>query len=78
MDRQGKLKHKIDFFQDYYILASNEGNLHSMLFVISALGASFSPSLGYSILYPYREVDVKFQDLHERIELYRGGGGVSP
>ena len=32
----------IEAFQDCYISSFNEGNLHSLLFVISAFGASFS------------------------------------
>ena len=32
----------IKAFQDCYITSFNEGNLHSLLFITSALGASFS------------------------------------
>ena len=42
-DPQNKLKHKIEAFQDYYILFLKEGTLLSFLFIISALAASFSP-----------------------------------
>ena len=43
IDSQDKLKRKAEAFQDHYILSFNEGNLHSLLFVISTLGANFSP-----------------------------------
>ena len=35
----------IEAFQDCYISSFNEGNLHSLLFITSALGASFSSLL---------------------------------
>ena len=41
IDPQDKLNHKIEAFQDYYVSSFNEGNLQSLLLVISALGASF-------------------------------------
>ena len=40
-DPKDKLEHKIEVFQYYYVLSFNESNLNSLLFVISALGASF-------------------------------------
>ena len=43
MDTQDKLKHKIEAFNDYHTLSFDEGDLHSVLFVIPALEASFSP-----------------------------------
>ena len=35
----------IEAFQDCYISSFDEGNLHSLLFITSALGASFSSLL---------------------------------
>ena len=40
------LKRKIEAFHDYYILSFNEGNLNSLLFVVSGLGASFFAVIG--------------------------------
>ena len=40
---QDKLKHIIEGFQDHYMISLNEGNLYSLLIVISALGVSFLP-----------------------------------
>ena len=37
IDPQDKLKHKIEAFQDYYMLSFNEGNLLSLLFFISTI-----------------------------------------